>query len=395
MDGIIVSTATQILTQILGIIMTNLCALLIEGYGRVKRVHAKIMFLKAELKAINAFLLKMSHVEELDERDKYWMKEIQKLSHDVHNGIKDFVLLGDDKTANPKGFKGFIIRTRNLLKHIETCHKMQSEVNNLQDLVIELGQQYGSRYKVDYNISKGTNSFWFDLFWSCSTRFEPIYVFPLASLLYHEYKHFKSAGEKIVFLKTELETVNTFLLKMTRLEGPDEQDNYWMKEMQKLSHDIHNSINDLMLLADDNPVKTKGFTGFISRTRNLLKHIKTHYGILKVDNLQAQVIEAWQRHARYKVDYNISKANNSRSMEHDVLEHILDGTKEPTNLPFELLKSITRNFSEDREIGRGGFGIVYKPSVEGEFRQHDGVVTMMMFYRRRASPKHRYDIIEV
>ena len=36
-----------------------------------------------------------------------------------------------------------------------------------------------------------------------------------------------------------------------------------------------------------------------------------------------------------------------------------------------------------------------QPSVEGEFRQHDGMVTMMMFYRRRASPKHRYDMIEV
>ena len=34
-------------------------------------------------------------------------------------------------------------------------------------------------------------------------------------------------------------------------------------------------------------------------------------------------------------------------------------------------------------------------SVEGEFHQHDGVMTVMMFYRRRASPKHRYDIIEV
>ena len=36
-----------------------------------------------------------------------------------------------------------------------------------------------------------------------------------------------------------------------------------------------------------------------------------------------------------------------------------------------------------------------QPSVEGEFRQQDGVVTMMMFYRRRASPKHCYSIIEV
>ena len=34
-------------------------------------------------------------------------------------------------------------------------------------------------------------------------------------------------------------------------------------------------------------------------------------------------------------------------------------------------------------------------SVGEEFRQHDGVVTMMMFYRRRASPKHRNDMTEV
>ena len=34
-------------------------------------------------------------------------------------------------------------------------------------------------------------------------------------------------------------------------------------------------------------------------------------------------------------------------------------------------------------------------SVRDEFRQHDGVVTMMMFYRRRASPKLRDDMTEV
>src|SRR3954467_9235485 len=33
-------------------------------------------------------------------------------------------------------------------------------------------------------------------------------------------------------------------------------------------------------------------------------------------------------------------------------------------------------------------------SVGDEFCQHDGVVTILMFYRRRASPKHRYNIIE-
>ena len=33
-------------------------------------------------------------------------------------------------------------------------------------------------------------------------------------------------------------------------------------------------------------------------------------------------------------------------------------------------------------------------SVGEEFRQHDGVVTILMYYCRRASPKHRYNIIE-
>ena len=36
-----------------------------------------------------------------------------------------------------------------------------------------------------------------------------------------------------------------------------------------------------------------------------------------------------------------------------------------------------------------------QPSVEGESRQHDGVVTILMYYSSRASPKLRYSIIEV
>ena len=33
--------------------------------------------------------------------------------------------------------------------------------------------------------------------------------------------------------------------------------------------------------------------------------------------------------------------------------------------------------------------------VGDEYRQHDGMVTMMMFYQCRASPKHHYDMTEV
>ena len=39
--------------------------------------------------------------------------------------------------------------------------------------------------------------------------------------------------------------------------------------------------------------------------------------------------------------------------------------------------------------------LMIQQSVEGELRQHDGMVTMMMLYRRRASPKLRDDMTEV
>ncbi|XP_037419444.1 putative receptor-like protein kinase At4g00960 [Triticum dicoccoides] len=46
-------------------------------------------------------------------------------------------------------------------------------------------------------------------------------------------------------------------------------------------------------------------------------------------------------------------------MDHEVLEHIIDGRQRPKDLPFSLLKDITENFSDDREIGHGGFATVY------------------------------------
>ncbi|VAH85997.1 unnamed protein product [Triticum turgidum subsp. durum] len=123
------------------------------------------------------------------------------------------------------------------------------------------------------------------------------------------------------------------------------------------------------------------------RCRGPLRYINTHRGTLKLNNLEALlVVELQQRRARYEVDGNISKASDSRCMGHDVLEHILDGTEEPTNLPFELLKNITRNFSEEREIGHGGFGMVYKGvlrngivAVKRIFSHH--TINETLFYR--------------
>ena len=68
----------------------------------------------------------------------------------------------------------------------------------------------------------------------------------------------------------------------------------------------------------------------------------------------------------------------------DVVERLLDSTNHttPPSSAHVQLDDVPRTLDP--------------VEAEGEFRQHDGVMTvLMMLYRRRASPKHCYDIIEV
>lgn len=46
------------------------------------------------------------------------------------------------------------------------------------------------------------------------------------------------------------------------------------------------------------------------------------------------------------------------------LEHmVLDESAEPTHLPLSLLQEITDSFSDDQQIGSGGFAVVYKVRI--------------------------------
>lgn len=53
----------------------------------------------------------------------------------------------------------------------------------------------------------------------------------------------------------------------------------------------------------------------------------------------------------------------SRCTESEILEmenKLLHPTAEPVSLPLGFLKSITSDFCDELELGRGGYGVVYK-----------------------------------
>lgn len=68
-----------------------------------------------------------------------------------------------------------------------------------------------------------------------------------------------------------------------------------------------------------------------------------------------------------KSDATKSERMEKKYMAPNVLDDILIGTAEPTNIPLALLQEITDNFDDSRNIGQGGFGVVYKGVIQSGY----------------------------
>ncbi|XP_062201833.1 disease resistance protein RGA5-like [Phragmites australis] len=150
MEAAVVSVSHGAMASLLG----KLGDLLTDKYKLVKRAKGQIMFLKAELESMHAFLKKMSDTEDPDEQAKCWAKQVRELSYDIEDSIDEFLRRVErESNSKPRGFKGFMERSMNLLTTMNTRYKIAKELEGLMNRVTEVSQRR-KRYKIDDAVSK-------------------------------------------------------------------------------------------------------------------------------------------------------------------------------------------------------------------------------------------------
>ncbi|KAM3223273.1 hypothetical protein ACQJBY_056927 [Aegilops geniculata] len=153
MEAALVTVATGVLKPVL----EKLATLLGNEYKRFKGVRKEIKSLSHELAAMEAFLFKMSDVEDPDAQDKVWMNEVRELSYDLEDAIDDFMESTGDKDEKPDGFIDKIKSSLGKLGKMKARRRIGKEIQDLKKQIIEVGGR-NVRYKSRETFSKTVNA---------------------------------------------------------------------------------------------------------------------------------------------------------------------------------------------------------------------------------------------
>jgi collagenase-like PrtC family protease len=127
----------EVVTGALPSLLPKLGQLLISEYNLQREVKEGIKFLQAELESMKGALEKISNtpVDQLDNQDNIWARNVRELSYDIEDRIDTFMMVhckGWMKPAKQRGFKKVIDTTLNLLMQPKIRHKIATNIRSLQ-----------------------------------------------------------------------------------------------------------------------------------------------------------------------------------------------------------------------------------------------------------------------
>uniref|UniRef100_A0A8R7TP92 Disease resistance protein RPP13 n=2 Tax=Triticum urartu TaxID=4572 RepID=A0A8R7TP92_TRIUA len=130
----------------------------------------------------------------------------------------------------------------------------------------------------------------------------------LADLITKEYNLQRGVRGEIMFLKAEMESMETALLRISEApidQPPDIQVKLWAKAVRDLSYDLEDSIDKFMVRIETHgrPEKSHGFRDFIDKSLSLLTKGKIRHKIgIDIKDIKSRIKEVSERRDRYKVD---------------------------------------------------------------------------------------------
>ncbi|KAJ1277226.1 hypothetical protein BS78_05G279000 [Paspalum vaginatum] len=133
----------------------KLNSILMPKYELMTGARADVLFLRAELESMHAFLEKLSTVRDPDTQVKTWTKEVRELAYDIEDTMDEFLHRADTQGARANressGFLGFKRRVTWLVGTAWTHLRLTNELKALKARTIEVSERR-SRYKFDEDI---------------------------------------------------------------------------------------------------------------------------------------------------------------------------------------------------------------------------------------------------
>jgi hypothetical protein len=148
--GMLEQVSMEVVTGVIGSLLSKLGGLLKEEYNLQKSVRGEIMFLKAEFERMQAALLMVSEAP-MDQQPsilvKLWARDVRELSYDVEDKVDTFMVRIDRAPKELHGLRGFIDRSLDLLTKAKIRHKLGTQIKDLRSSIEEVSERR-DRYMV-------------------------------------------------------------------------------------------------------------------------------------------------------------------------------------------------------------------------------------------------------